>query len=92
MRVLPNLFFTTHSSWQDRAGTFAHYAAPKAIPTEKPYDPFWLLNTRLTWKKEKYELFLQAANLFDEEYYDIGNVVQPGRWISGGAKIKLYWE
>ncbi|PVX49838.1 iron complex outermembrane receptor protein [Balneicella halophila] len=88
--IMKNLFFTTHASWQDRAGSFGYYANPKATSIEKEYAPFWLLNSRLTWQKENYELYLQASNLLDNEYYDIGNVVQPGRWITAGAKIKLY--
>ncbi|MBS9768647.1 MAG: TonB-dependent receptor [Flavobacteriaceae bacterium] len=94
LRILPHLFLTTHTSWQDRAGTFSYYPTPTtkdedAIETE--YAPFWLLNSRLTWKSEKYEFFLQGTNLLNEKYYDIGNVIQAGRWISVGAKIKLYW-
>lgn len=89
--LMKNLFFTTHASWQDRAGSFDYYANPKAKALEKEYAPFWLVNSRLTWRQEKYELYLQAANLLDNDYYDIGNVVQPGRWITAGAKIKLYW-
>lgn len=86
-----NLFWTTHASWQDRAGTFGYYTSPQADPVEKAYNPFWLLNSRLAWQQEKYEFFVQAANILDESYYDIGNVIQPGRWISAGAKVKLYW-
>lgn len=92
--IFKNLYFTTHTSWQDRAGTFGYYPTPKAKPEDiiaTDYAPFWLVNTRLTWQKENYEVFVQAANLLDEKYYDIGNVIQPGRWISGGVKIKLYW-
>ncbi len=92
LKVFPYLFFTAHTSWQDRAGTFGYFSTPETkIPTEIEYTPFWLVNTRLTWQKEKYELFVQAANLLDENYYDIGNVIQPGRWISAGIKIKFYW-
>lgn len=92
--LLKNLYFTTHTSWQDRAGTFGYYPTPDAKPEdiiETEYAPFWLVNTRLTWQKENYEVFVQAANLLNEDYYDIGNVIQPGRWISGGVKVKLYW-
>lgn len=89
--VTKNLLFTTHTSWQNRAGAFEYYASPSAKPMKKNYDPFWLVNTRLAWKKETYEVYTQVANLLDKSYYDIGNVVQPGRWISGGVKIYLHW-
>ncbi len=88
---LKHLFFTTHVTWQDRAGTFGYYASPTAVPVEKEYAPFWLVNTRIAWQKEKYELFLQAANIFDKKYYDIGNVIQSGRWITGGVKLNIRW-
>lgn len=89
--IFKNLYWTTHASWQDRAGKFDYYASPKTKPVAKSYDPFWLLNTRLAWKQEKYEFFAQASNVLDKDYYDIGNVIQSGRWISAGAKIKLFW-
>ncbi len=88
---LKNLFLTTHITWQDRAGTFGYYASPTANLVERDYEPFWLVNSRIYWQKEKYEMFLRVANIFDKKHYDIGNVIQPGRWISGGVKVNLHW-
>ncbi len=88
---LKHLFLSTRVTWQDRAGTFGYYASPKAKPVEKNYAPFWLVNSRLSWQKERYEFFFQVANIFNKKYYDIGNVIQPGRWISGGLKMNLQW-
>jgi len=34
--------------------------------------------------------FLNCGNLFNESYMDIGGIPMPGRWISGGLRIK--WE
>lgn len=83
--------FTTHTSWQDRYGSFEYYTLPTSKPVAKSYEPFWLVNAKLTWKQENYEVFAQVSNLLNKTYYDIGNVVQPGRWISGGVKIYLRW-
>ncbi|MFA8435514.1 MAG: TonB-dependent receptor plug domain-containing protein [Marinifilaceae bacterium] len=77
-------------SWQDREGSFTWYDQTNATYSEeRPYDPFWTIDTRLYWQKPKYTIYIETSNLLDEEYYDLGNVAQPGRWIRGGVKLNL---
>lgn len=91
IRPFSKFLLSVHASWQDRDGAFSYYVS-KDDAYEKPYDPFWLVNSKLTWKQARYELFVEVANLLDYQYYDIGNVIQPGRWVSGGVKFQLYWR
>ena len=53
------------------------------------YKPYAIVNLKIKWIKQKYELFAIIDNLNDKSYYDIGNVPQPGIWITAGAKINF---
>ncbi len=39
-----------------------------------------------TWKR--FGILIEATNLLDRETFDIGNVIQPGRWIIAGIEIR----
>jgi iron complex outermembrane receptor protein len=56
------------------------------------YFPFWLVNTRIMWKTPSTEIYAMAANLFDTNYYDLGTIEQPGRWISIGISHQLKFK
>ena len=47
------------------------------------------LDTRLAYKFDRYELFLDVRNLFDEQYVESGFSPMPGRWIMGGVKLHV---
>ena len=79
--------------WQDRQGKYVKYTPVSGDNGEitynaktVPYSPYGLLNLKLLWKHQKYELYLDLNNLTDREYYDIGNVKQPGLCVLAGAK------
>ncbi len=61
-------------SWYDRNGD---------------YDPYWLLDARLSWNRSILALFIDANNILNTKYYDFGGLVQPGIWIVAGLKIIL---
>jgi iron complex outermembrane receptor protein len=46
-----------------------------------------IVDTRLGYKYNKFEFFLDATNLFDEEYTESGFSPMPGFWIIGGVKF-----
>ena len=56
------------------------------------YFPFWLVNTRIMWKTPSTEIYAMASNLFDTNYYDLGTIEQPGRWISIGISHQLKFK
>jgi len=51
---------------------------------------YTVVDTRLTYALPKYELFLEATNLFNEDYIESGFTPMPDRWIIGG--VKFTWE
>jgi len=52
-------------------------------------DSHIVVDTRLAYQWRKWEVFVEATNLFDEEYVESGFAPMPGRWIIGGAKFNI---
>jgi len=84
-----NLHATTSLRYQDRNGSYLYYPTPASEPFEKPYQPFWLLDTSIqyTWKLLTFST--SVTNLLDTPYRDIGSIPMPGRWIMTRLELKL---
>ena len=52
-------------------------------------DSYVVVDTRLSYKSHRYEIFLDITNLFDETYVESGFAPMPGRWIIGGVKLQM---
>lgn len=78
-------------SWQDRNGTYTLFEDGN-YTQEVDYDPFWLVNFKLLWKNKNMEVYSMVSNLFDTKYNDIGNLRQPGRWISMGVSYQINFK
>ena len=70
--------------WQDRVGSYTDFDG-----MSHDYEPYALIDTRLTWTQTKWKAFLETNNLFDTSYRDYGLVEQPGRWLIAGFSISL---
>lgn len=71
--------------YRDRVG----YYTVSATNTHKSYSDFWLTDFRLIWKSNNKSVFAEATNLFDKQYADLGELIQPGRWIKAGFKVEF---
>lgn len=77
-------------SYQDRSGGYVYYDTDNSeYGEETSYEPFWLVDGRIYYEKQKYTLYAEASNILDKEYYDFGNITQPGRWLRVGVKVNL---
>ena len=70
--------------WQDRIGAYTAFDGQT-----HDYEPYALIDTRLTWAQAKWKAYLEANNLLDTDYHDYGLVEQPGRWLIAGFSIRL---
>ncbi len=70
--------------WQDRVGAYTDF---KGLTHD--YEPYALIDTRLTWAQTKWKAYIEAKNLLDTSYHDYGLVEQPGRWLILGASLSL---
>jgi vitamin B12 transporter len=74
--------------WQKRNGSYVSYIDLQ--PGERvDYAPFSILDVQANYKLNNIDLFINANNIFNTKYVDLGNIPQPGFWLSGGAAIKL---
>jgi vitamin B12 transporter len=81
------LFLNLRSYFQKREGTFTNFGDNNY--REVSYKPFWLFDAKILFKKENLQIFISSNNIFNKEYFDIGNIVQPGRWIKTGILYKF---
>lgn len=86
-KMIKNLYSTWNSIYQDRNGTYTAYQ--NNLNIEKPYQPFWLVDWKVSYVRKSIEFNVSANNLFDVTYFDIGNIEQPGRWIKAGLTVKI---
>jgi iron complex outermembrane receptor protein len=93
IRLTHTIYKTISVSWnalyQDRAGDFLKYHPENGTFTTYPYDPFWIIHGKIIIKSTLYKAYIEVSNILDHLYYDIGNVVQPGRWLTGGVTLNL---
>lgn len=47
----------------------------------------FVADTRLGYRFSLAEVYLEATNIFDRKYMDIGGVTMPGRWIRAGVSL-----
>ena len=72
--------------YQDRSGNYMLYDADTSRDILTPYDDYVLMDIRIMWHKDSWNVFADVKNIFDVQYIDYGNVLQPGRWFSVGIK------
>ncbi len=53
------------------------------------YEPYFLLDGRLTWERKGVRVYLDATNITSTEYFDYGGLIMPKAWLSLGASYKL---
>ncbi|MDD2327325.1 MAG: TonB-dependent receptor [bacterium] len=87
-RLRGDLSLSWHFRWQDRAGSYILYSDGKA-GEQVNYNPYSILDLKAVYQLGKVNFFMQANNLFNSTHVDIGNVPQPGFWLSGGASYKF---
>lgn len=46
-----------------------------------------VVDLRASRRLSRVTLFVDAANLFDQSYYEVVGVTMPGRWVSGGIRV-----
>jgi iron complex outermembrane receptor protein len=86
-KLTEQLFLDWNVSFQDRKGEYVNVDG-----NEIEFESVFLSDLRFSAKKEDLMLYVQASNLFDKEYSDIGNVANPGRWISVGMNYKFNFK
>lgn len=89
-RIVKNLNATLSLRYQDRNGDYIKYDEEhKSTGELVDYDPYTLVDLKLSWDAARWSVYATANNLFNVSYYDLGNIPQPGIWLKGGVKFKI---
>lgn len=74
--------------FQKRMGTYE-----KFVDLEKtgdvPFPAFSTLDLKLNYQYKEMTFNLNLNNLYNTTYFDLGNIPQPGFWLSGGISYNL---
>lgn len=85
------LLATLTGSVYDRNGSYTHY--PTAGTAEggvaRSFVPYFLLDARVSWSKGPVRLYIDATNLTDTSYCDMGGLPLPGLWLGGGLTLTI---
>ncbi|MDY6800176.1 MAG: TonB-dependent receptor [Bacteroidota bacterium] len=89
-QIIKNLTLNWIAKYQDRFGRFMYYDQIRAEYTEeKEFDPYWLFDAKLTYNLKWIDVYAEASNIFNINYFDISNTTMPGRWFKIGIHIKI---
>ncbi|NOY49630.1 MAG: TonB-dependent receptor [Chlorobi bacterium] len=83
--IMKNLSASWSITVQKRNGSYIDYQTSR----QTDYKTNTLLNLKVIYEFKNFEFDVSANNLLNKQYYDIGNVLQPGIWIIGGIKYHL---
>lgn len=79
------LILALTGTYYDRNGEYM--SAPDA-PLQS-FEPYFLLDGRLTWNFSKFSLYGECTNILDVQYFDFGGIIMPPRWLMAGITVRL---
>lgn len=79
------------STYQQREGTYTSFENG-SWGDEVGFKPFWLFDSKFSWRLKYCNFFVSVNNILNTSYYDIGNVVQPGRIIKLGVSVNANFD
>ena len=91
VRFLRRMSLALTGSFFDRNGSYNEFPVP-GDPSQtrvRDYAPYFLLDGRLQWEKGMCRIFVDATNMTDTRYCDMGGIPLPGAWVTGGVAITL---
>ncbi|MEZ4998828.1 MAG: hypothetical protein R2758_15680 [Bacteroidales bacterium] len=87
LRVASRLYSSTTVTWRDRTGSWQN-----ATGDVISHKPFWLADTRFSWKEKHFTGYVEASNILNARYFDFGGLIQPGIWVRGGITLNLEYS
>lgn len=84
LHVWNKLNMTLAYRFVDRTGSYTDVQG--RVQTYRPYS---IVDARMSWNDARYKLYVEANNLSGKKYVDVGNVPQPGAWVTAGCSIDI---
>ena len=91
VRFLRRMSLALTASVYDRNGSYTDYPTPgdASVSQVRDYEPYFLLDGRLSWEKGVCRLYVDATNITDTRYCDLGGIRLPGAWVTGGVVLTI---
>lgn len=88
---LRRMSLTITASVYDRNGSYTHYpvTGDASVTEIRDYEPYFLLDGRLAWEKGWCRIYLDATNITDTRYSDLGGIRSPGAWVTAGVVLTI---
>ncbi len=74
--------------YQKRMGTYEKYENLEKV-NDEPYPTFSTLDLKLNYQYKEIGFNVNFNNLYNTNYFDLGNILQPGFWFTGGITYKF---
>ncbi|MEM1220111.1 MAG: TonB-dependent receptor [Bacteroidota bacterium] len=84
---LENLRHQFNATFEYRIAKRIHHTITYRYTDRVNLGPVSLIDTRIQYRADRWDCFLGATNLTDEEYRETNLVIMPGRWIRGGFSV-----
>jgi iron complex outermembrane receptor protein len=75
--------------FKQRTGEYQLYDFVQNEYESNKYPDVWLVNLKANYHYKIADFYLGVSNLFNQVYYEAGNIQQPLRWVTFGTRIKL---
>jgi iron complex outermembrane receptor protein len=91
-RIYKGMGASWRFTWQKRNGTYSAWdASSSSWLAPSSYPAFALFDGKIYYQYKYAKAFVEASNIFDSNYFDLGNLPQPGRWFKAGIEMKINW-
>ncbi|MFI3306753.1 MAG: TonB-dependent receptor [Rikenellaceae bacterium] len=84
LRPIESISIVVTGSLYDRAGNYLN-AKSEIVD----YDPYLLLDGRVTWERGRFKVYADATNIASTVYYDYGGLEMPKIWSTLGVSFTL---
>ncbi len=74
--------------FQDREGSYTQFDKGD-WGNEVEFNPFWTFDAKVNYVIKSVQIYVSVNNIFNVDYIDFGNIVQPGRWAKVGISYQL---
>ena len=89
LKLFEKLNLDLSARWHDRSGSYRLYQDGADTGKVVNYEPYTVVDARLSWDEISWSIYVNAENLLDRTYYDHANIPQPGLWVKAGLQLRL---
>lgn len=84
-QLCKHLFLQNNIGFFDRNGTYLNVETQNL----QSYSPYWLVDAKITWRKENFKIYADLQNILNQSYVDFGGISLPGINLNFGLQISL---